>query len=200
MHLSSVRTDDPHIYTFMEYAVAANLLEVLPEDAHREFCLAWVHPAEAVLLFAEVLLVAREGFLRHGSQCGGLSRGCARLLLAGVYPFHGSVPVQDAPVAHGGVALQLSLVELLVGKLHDGITHSILYAQERHAARLVLHEVLHKCLVQSPGQRLRAFQGGGQLAVVTRQDEAVGLGDGYPAGCFECLCSLVDEERAEAAS
>ena len=64
----------------------------------------------------------------------------------------------------------------------------------------MLHKVLHERLVQPPGQRLGAFQRGRQLAVVACQDESVGFGNGYPAGRFECLCCLVDEECAETAA
>ena len=62
------------------------------------------------------------------------------------------------------------------------------------------HHLLHQCLGQAAFGRLEALHRGWQLLVVAPHDDAVGLQDGRPAGGFQRLGRLVDEEGAEAAA
>ena len=52
-------------------------------------------------------------------------------------------------------------------------------------------------MAQSASLGLGAFDGGRQLLVVSSEDDTVGLANGDPAGGFECLGRLVDEEGRE---
>ena len=62
---------------------------------------------------------------------------------------------------------------------------------------MVFHDAFHERLAEACFEGCETLDGGGQLAVVAGEDDAGHPTDGDPAGRFEGLCRLVDEEGAE---
>ena len=59
-------------------------------------------------------------------------------------------------------------------------------------------DFLHEREAEATAGGFGAFDGGGQLAVVAAEDDAVGFEDGGPTGRFEGLGGFVDEEGGKA--
>ena len=115
----------------------------------------------------------------------------------GGYPLHRRVQVQDASIFHLWRTLHLSAVEVVAGEAHDVIVHAVLNLQQGDGLRVVFYDALHQCLAQSCFESGDAFDGRRQLAVVTGQDYPRHSSYGYPAGGFQGLCRLVNEQCAE---
>ena len=75
--------------------------------------------------------------------------------------------------------------------------HPVLDGEQRDGLRPSLGDLLQQSPSQSPTFGLDAFDGRGQLLVVAGQDDPVSLPDRDPAGRFEGLGGLVDEEGGE---
>ena len=72
-----------------------------------------------------------------------------------------------------------------------------MYLEQRHHLRLHLDDTLHQCLSQSCLQGGNALHRRRQLTVVTSQYHPADATHGNPAGGLQCLCRLVDKQRAE---
>ena len=113
---------------------------------------------------------------------------------------HGDVEVEDAAVLHVGRTCHLPVVEPIRRELHDGVVHAVLYFEQCHTFRHVLHDTFHHGLGKALPLRLEAFDGGGQLLVVTGEYDSAGSSERYPRRSLQGLCRLIDEEGGELVS
>lgn len=174
-HLGFVGGDDAEVDAVVLYAFEAYHLDIVAEGVDEEACLFGVGAAEGAALF---LAEAAEG---------------------GVNPHQRGVERRDLAVGHFGGGDELAVVEPAGGECHDVAVHAVLDGEQREARGLFLCHLLHEGPLQSAVGGLGAFDGGGELLVVAAEDDAVALEYSGPAGGFEGLCCLVDEEGGEVA-
>ena len=120
-----------------------------------------------------------------------------KIKLGGVDPGHGDVEVEDGAVFHFGGRFDLVAVEPVGGETHDLFVHAVLHLEEGDCLGVVFHDAFHERLAEARFQGCETLDGGRQLAVVAGENDARHSADGDPAGSFECLSRLVNEERTE---
>ena len=174
-HLRTIGRDDAKVDALVLNAAEAYHLDIVAQGVDEQACLLGVGAAE------------------------GAALTLAEMALRGVEPGDGRVDGRHETVRHLGGGGEAAMVEPAGGERHDGAVHTVLHGEERDAAGLGSGHLLHECAVEAGTGGFEALDGGWQLAVVATEDDAVGLEDGSPAGGFEGLGSLVDEEGGEAA-
>ena len=175
-HLGAIGGDDAEVDAVVLYAAEAYHLDIVAEGVDEQACLLGVGAAE------------------------GAALTLAEMALGGVEPGDGRVDGRHKAVGHFGCGGEPAVVEPAGGELHDGAVHTVLHGEERDAARLGVGDLLHEGAVEAATGCFDALDGGWQLVVVAAEDDAVGLEDGGPAGGFEGLRRLVDEEGGETAT
>ena len=120
--------------------------------------------------------------------------------LGGVDPGEGGVEGRDEAVGHLWGGSEVVVVEPAGRELHDVLVHAILRGEEGEAEGFGAGDFLHEREAEATAGGFGAFDGGGQLAVVAAEDDAVGFEDGGPTGRFEGLGGFVDEEGGKAAA
>ena len=189
LHLGAVGGNDAYVEAFIEDAGFADLLKILFEGEEGEFGLGLVDAAEG---FADELLFEK-----------GLGRMLwivwiiRKIKLGGVDPGHGDVEVEDGAVFHFGSRFDLVAVEPVGGETHDLFVHAVLHLEEGDCFGMVFYDAFHERLAETRFQGCETLDGGWELAMVAGEDDARHPSDGNPAGCFECLSRLVNEERTE---
>ena len=101
-------------------------------------------------------------------------------------------------LANRGVGLQLPVVQLPRGKLHDRLVHAVLDRQfARDAGPIVADESLEEAGTKPFGGRLLADNGGRQLAMIAGKHQAVAAQQRDPAARLGALAGLVDDHQVE---
>ena len=174
LHLRLIGRNKSEIYALVDDALHAYALHIALQLCHK-----------------------KVGFERIEATVAGTHGALGKVHIGGIYPLHGYVVIEYSTVAHLGCRYQISAIEPLRRKLHDVAMHAILGAQQCHSLRPPHSHTFHHGARQAAALCLIALDGGWQLAVVARQNHAVGFAHGYPSGCLECLTGFVDKERGE---
>ena len=182
LDLGAVGRDDAHVDALVEHTLAPYLVKVGLERVESIACLALVDATEVV---AHKLLA--EGSVGIFTVDGGVGHN----------PLDGVVVVEDASEAHIGRRLHAALIEPVAGEAHNLLVHAILGLQQGDSLGMIAHDALHERHTESALHGSQTLHRGRQLAVVAGKDDALHTTGGYPAGGFEGLGSLVDEEGAK---
>ena len=177
LHLALVGRDDAEVDAVVQDAFDAHLTNIVAQGLHQKQSLARIDAA-----LAEWRLLLLE------TQQGGID------------PHQGGIEFQYATSGNLGSGLKLALIEPVGRELHDVLVHAVLRGEQFDAFGFPLGNRLHQCLVQSLALRFDTLDGRGELTMVARQDDAVGLEDGCPTSGFQGLCGFVDEEGREMTS
>ena len=98
---------------------------------------------------------------------------------------------------------EVVVVEPAGGELHDVLVHAILRGEEGEAEGFGAGDFLHEREAEATAGGFGAFDGGGQLAVVAAEDDAVGFEDGAPLKMTRSALRMATQQagsRAWAAS